>query len=322
MKIDFYFDVISPYAYMTYAVLLRYEKLWNFKLELHPIFLGGIMKMTGNKPPALLPARTGYVIEEQARARAFFGMKDMLAAPQNFFSEVAREVVQIQRLLLAAKEVLMQTNHNQNHGRDGKSQGDGGKKKMKSDLIFRQIVQRAFDLIHTKAGRRPGTDDVKLTAKNISGLLDVTESESPIAELMITPTDSLGTKLSIEKRRQIWWLARSEEIKKKLVKNTEACVATGAFGVPWMLVEADDPGSSKKLRYFGSDRFEDMAFFCNKQWLGPDPDRTLRRRALITPERMSVVSSKYAGPAINPILGGKADEQNSSQEDRMLKSKL
>ena len=43
-----YFDVVSPYVCLNWHVLQRYQKRWDFDLILKPIFLGGVMKTTGN----------------------------------------------------------------------------------------------------------------------------------------------------------------------------------------------------------------------------------------------------------------------------------
>ena len=47
--IDFYFDIISPYAYIAYKKILKIEDI-NFKLK--PIFLGGLHNLAGIAAPA------------------------------------------------------------------------------------------------------------------------------------------------------------------------------------------------------------------------------------------------------------------------------
>ena len=47
--IDFYFDVISPYAYIAYKKILKIKDI-NFKLK--PIFLGGLHNLVGITAPA------------------------------------------------------------------------------------------------------------------------------------------------------------------------------------------------------------------------------------------------------------------------------
>ena len=47
--IDFYFDIISPYAYIAYKKILKIKDI-NFKLK--PILLGGLHNLAGIKAPA------------------------------------------------------------------------------------------------------------------------------------------------------------------------------------------------------------------------------------------------------------------------------
>ena len=48
-NIDFYFDIISPYAYIAYKKILKIKDI-NFKLK--PIFLGGLHNLVGITAPA------------------------------------------------------------------------------------------------------------------------------------------------------------------------------------------------------------------------------------------------------------------------------
>ncbi len=47
--IDFYFDIISPYAYIAHKKILKHKNI-NFNYK--PIFLGGLHKMAGIEAPA------------------------------------------------------------------------------------------------------------------------------------------------------------------------------------------------------------------------------------------------------------------------------
>ena len=48
--VDFYFDIISPYAYIAYKKILKINNI-NFKLK--PILLGGLHNLAGITAPAL-----------------------------------------------------------------------------------------------------------------------------------------------------------------------------------------------------------------------------------------------------------------------------
>ena len=47
--IDFYFDIISPYAYIAHKKILKYKNIiFNYK----PVYLGGLHKLAGIESPA------------------------------------------------------------------------------------------------------------------------------------------------------------------------------------------------------------------------------------------------------------------------------
>ncbi|SGY95531.1 BQ5605_C036g11500 [Microbotryum silenes-dioicae] len=58
------------------------------------------------------------------------------------------------------------------------------------------------------------------------------------------------------------------ESKDRIKAEAAALVAEGAFGFPWIVVQRDD-GQTRS--FFGSDRFEIIAFWLGKRWSGPCP---------------------------------------------------
>ena len=54
--LTYYFDVVSPYNAFAFATLMRYRARWGLEIDAVPIFLGGVMQATGNRPPALTGA--------------------------------------------------------------------------------------------------------------------------------------------------------------------------------------------------------------------------------------------------------------------------
>ncbi|GAA5930304.1 hypothetical protein JCM3775_004357 [Rhodotorula graminis] len=61
----------------------------------------------------------------------------------------------------------------------------------------------------------------------------------------------------------------SDEVKALLKTDSQKLVDEGAFGFPWIVLERD---SGEKRSFFGSDRFEAMAFWLGKEYKGPVPD--------------------------------------------------
>ncbi|XP_054242576.1 glutathione S-transferase kappa 1 isoform X2 [Indicator indicator] len=46
--VELFYDVVSPYSWLGFEVLCRYQHVWNIDLRLRPAFLGGIMQATGS----------------------------------------------------------------------------------------------------------------------------------------------------------------------------------------------------------------------------------------------------------------------------------
>jgi len=97
-RLTFYFDIVSPYSAFAWVALLRLRPKWDLQLEIKPFFLGGIMKGSGNQPPAMLPNRAMFVAQDVARNAVLYDLA-ILATPANFFSSVARDVLKVQRTL-------------------------------------------------------------------------------------------------------------------------------------------------------------------------------------------------------------------------------
>ncbi|NXP53530.1 GSTK1 transferase, partial [Heliornis fulica] len=70
--VELFYDVVSPYSWLGFEVLCRYQHIWNIELRFRPAFLGGIMQATGNKPPAMLPKRAEYLLKDIKRMAKYY----------------------------------------------------------------------------------------------------------------------------------------------------------------------------------------------------------------------------------------------------------
>ncbi|KAM6139879.1 glutathione S-transferase kappa 1-like [Pterocles gutturalis] len=70
--VELFYDVVSPYSWLGFEVLCRYQHIWNVDLRFRPAFLGGIMQATGNKPPAMLPKRAEYLQKDIKRMAKYY----------------------------------------------------------------------------------------------------------------------------------------------------------------------------------------------------------------------------------------------------------
>lgn len=95
MRIELFYDTVSPWSYLAFETLVRYRQRWSLDLVLRPAFLGGVMKATGNVPPASLPARGVYLLRDLARSSRYYQV------PLSFPAEFPTNTIKAMRLLTA-----------------------------------------------------------------------------------------------------------------------------------------------------------------------------------------------------------------------------
>ena len=48
MRIELFYDCLSPFSYLAFKVLRRYKPVWGFDLQLRPTLLAGVMVCLNN----------------------------------------------------------------------------------------------------------------------------------------------------------------------------------------------------------------------------------------------------------------------------------
>uniref|UniRef100_K9IWC3 Putative glutathione s-transferase kappa 1 isoform 1 n=1 Tax=Desmodus rotundus TaxID=9430 RepID=K9IWC3_DESRO len=84
--VELFYDVLSPYSWLGFEILCRYKNIWNIHLQLRPTLIAGIMKDSGNKPPALLPRKAQYLTTDIKLLRQHTQVP--LQLPKDFFSVI------------------------------------------------------------------------------------------------------------------------------------------------------------------------------------------------------------------------------------------
>lgn len=77
-KVNFYYDILSPYAWFGFEALCRYQNVWQLDLQLKPLNIKRIMSESGNIPPSTNEYKRDYMISHDVRR-----ISDMMSLPYN-----------------------------------------------------------------------------------------------------------------------------------------------------------------------------------------------------------------------------------------------
>ena len=103
-KLDFIFDFGSPNAYYSYKVLPDILARTGAEMEIHPVLLGGLFKITGNQPPMMAFGQVKGKLEYEMLEAKRFAEKHKLTEFK-FNAHFPVNTVSIVRGLLAAQEL-------------------------------------------------------------------------------------------------------------------------------------------------------------------------------------------------------------------------
>jgi 2-hydroxychromene-2-carboxylate isomerase len=192
MRVEFLFDFGSPNAYFAHRVIPEIEQRTGAKFTYVPVLLGGIFKLTNNKPPAIafggIKNKMDYEMLEIRRFIARHGLTQF-----QFNPHFPVNTLTLMRMAVAAE-------------RDG---------------ILAEYAEAAFHYMW--------------------------EAPKKMDEPSIIRDAFAESRLDADR---LLTRAQEPEIKSRLLENTEAAVARGAFGIPTFFVEDEI--------YFGKDRLRDV----------------------------------------------------------------
>eukprot|EP00747_Dinoflagellata_sp_TGD_P067414 gnl/TRDRNA2_/TRDRNA2_155265_c0_seq1.p1 gnl/TRDRNA2_/TRDRNA2_155265_c0~~gnl/TRDRNA2_/TRDRNA2_155265_c0_seq1.p1 ORF type:complete len:255 (-),score=43.80 gnl/TRDRNA2_/TRDRNA2_155265_c0_seq1:112-876(-) len=239
IKIEYYYDCLSPFSYFAFVALQRYcnKDIWtNVELELKPFLLGGVMASTKNLPPAARPwaaATAKEGAQHIKRNQEFFNLPDMLGGPANFF------------------------------GPDGPSDKRG----LSRDFRYQRTLT-AVRRLHPEAL----ADVSRLVFEQIWASKEARDAKGNVAmdeKVLVNLCEKAGLPRS-EAERCVKELD-SAETKELLKATVDEAVRRGGYGSPTIIVTG--ASGREEMVFFGSDRFEQLAFACGLPWYGPDPSR-------------------------------------------------
>jgi 2-hydroxychromene-2-carboxylate isomerase len=102
-RVELVFDFVSPNAYLIWWPLRELVSRYEAELDVVPVFLGGMHKLTGNAPPMIrdrdVKGKNEYAMLEMERFIARHGLTRYRMHPQFPFNSIL-----LQRMLFAADQ--------------------------------------------------------------------------------------------------------------------------------------------------------------------------------------------------------------------------
>lgn len=99
MKVEFYYDLSSPYSYLASTRIEGICEKHGAELDWKPFLLGGAYKESGNRAPLEVPNKKAYMVEDLTNWAKYYGV------PFNFPELFPLNSVKPMRGALAAKEM-------------------------------------------------------------------------------------------------------------------------------------------------------------------------------------------------------------------------
>ncbi|KAM9488395.1 glutathione S-transferase kappa 1-like [Clarias gariepinus] len=138
-----------------------------------------------------------------------------------------------------------------------------------AEVMFKKGSLAAMRFITAVAEKEKGSD--RLVEKVSRELWKrIWSTDQDICERASLTEAGLKAGLSSREVEELLDLAKSQPIKDKLKQATQEALDYEAFGFPFIICHVD----GKPEVFFGSDRFELMAYCIGEKWLGPQPDKS------------------------------------------------
>ncbi|CAD5226511.1 unnamed protein product [Bursaphelenchus okinawaensis] len=94
--LDFYFDIVSPYAFLAYQIIRDHEANMNLKINFHPVSMAAVFRLTKNVGPGLIPLKFQYLRKSLIRLSEYWDVEHVVMP--NWFEEKAPTMSSIMAL--------------------------------------------------------------------------------------------------------------------------------------------------------------------------------------------------------------------------------
>ena len=98
-KIEFFYDYVSVYSYLANSQLDELTSRTGAEIVYRPMFLGGVMEATGNRPPATIKPKGSYLMSDIERWCARYSLPFTMnpVFPQNTINALRVALVALHR---------------------------------------------------------------------------------------------------------------------------------------------------------------------------------------------------------------------------------
>ena len=84
--VRFYFDFVSPYAYIGWTQIHRVVEARGQRVEAGPVLFAGLLNAHGQKGPAEIPAKRASLFKDGSRKAHAFGLPALQPPPAHPFN--------------------------------------------------------------------------------------------------------------------------------------------------------------------------------------------------------------------------------------------
>lgn len=74
-QLEFFFDYVSPTTHLAFPVAGQVAERTGAEIVYRPMFLGGVMQATGNRPPGMVAAKGKYMGQDMQRCAKRIGIE-------------------------------------------------------------------------------------------------------------------------------------------------------------------------------------------------------------------------------------------------------
>lgn len=83
-RVEFYYDLVSPYSYLAYGRIVRICEENRAELELRPMLLGAVHKAVGLQDPIMIKPKASYQARDIRRWAEYYGLSLQFPEPFPF----------------------------------------------------------------------------------------------------------------------------------------------------------------------------------------------------------------------------------------------